>query len=306
MKQMNWFKQLIDKLFITDKWNIGYVHQTPGSLIHKKKITGDIQWLKEDTVNYTADPCAIVIKGKMHLYYEELNLWRGKGVIMVTDGLTFEKKKRVSGIMDPSVHLSYPCIFKERGKFYCIPETSAAKQVALYGIDGNDPGKFKKLRVILNGEAFVDSSIIFYQQKYWLFTSRSGCQGKLFIYHSDTLFGSFKAHSLNPIAVADHASRSAGNLFIVDERLYMPTQNPQKRYGGSVMINEITKLSESEFQYKTDFELLPQSPYEQGLHTVNFANGLLIVDGKREIFSPFNPIKKSIRRIKNFTFPLNG
>jgi hypothetical protein len=254
---------------------------------------------QESTADYAADPFAVLINGKMHLYYEELSFWRGRGVIMVTDGFTFKRKKRVTGIMDPSVHLSYPCLFKEKDKLYCIPETSAAKQVALYGIDNNDPAKFKKLRVLLSGEAYVDSSIIFYQQKYWLFTSRSGQRGELFIFHSDTLLGSFKPHALNPITVANHVSRAAGSLFMVDKKLYMPSQNPQKCYGGSIVINEITRLNESDFQYQTAFDLLPQLPYGGGLHTINFVGDMLIVDGKRKVFSLLNPIKKAIRRIKN-------
>jgi hypothetical protein len=132
-----------------------------------------------------------------------------------------------------------------------------------------------------------------------LFTSVSGKPGALYIFYSDTLQGTFKAHNLNPIVVENHASRSAGRLFIVNQKLYMPSQNPGKCYGGSIMINEITHINEAEFQYRTVFELLPQPPYNIGLHTINFANGLLVVDGKRNRFSVFTPIKKIVKKIRS-------
>jgi hypothetical protein len=287
-------------LFTCDKWNIGYVNQTPENLISSGKINGEINWLQEDKVDYAADPFIISIKGHIHLYYEELNFWKARGEIMMIDGFDFKRKKRVKGIMDQSVHLSYPHLFTANDKLYCIPETAKAKQVVLYQIDNDNPHKLKKVRVILSGDDFVDSSIIYYQGKYWLFTSLSRKHGELYIFYADTLLSAFKPHALNPIPVDNHVSRSAGCLFVVEQKLYMPSQNPEKRYGGSIMINEITHINETEFEYRTAFELLPQLPYDQGLHTINFADGLLIVDGKRSVSSVFCPLKKMVKKIRNY------
>jgi hypothetical protein len=299
MKLLGILDSIRNKLFSYDKWNIGYILQTPENLILTQQLNGKINWLREDDADYAADPFAVNINGHMHLYYEELNFWKGKGEIMMMDAMHFKNKKKVNGIMKNSIHLSYPYLFTADDSLYCIPETASAKQVALYQIDAENPSKFKKIKVILEGQAFVDSSIIYFQNKYWLFTSVSGKQGELYVFYSDTLEDSFKAHSLNPINVASNVSRSAGRLFIVGKKLYMPSQNPEICYGGSVMINEITTITETDFQYNTAFELLPQLPYDQGLHTINFAGDLLIVDGKRKVFSVLGPVKKVIRKLRN-------
>ncbi|WP_295713841.1 hypothetical protein [Mucilaginibacter sp.] len=299
MKLLGILDSIRNKLFSYDKWNIGYISQTPENLILTQRLNGKINWLREGAADYAADPFAVNINGHMHLYYEELNFWKGKGVIMMMDTLHFRNKKKVKGIMKDSIHLSYPYLFTADDSLYCIPETGSAKQVALYQIDVENPSKFKKIKVILEGQAFVDSSIIYFQNKYWLFTSVSGKQGELYVFYSDTLEDSFKAHALNPINVASNVSRSAGRLFIVGKKLYMPSQNPEIRYGGSVMINEITTITETDFKYNTAFELLPQLPYDQGLHTINFAGDLLIVDGKRKVFSVLGPVKKVIRKFRN-------
>lgn len=290
---------VFDKLFMCDKWNIGFINQSPESLIGSQKLNGKINWLHEDSVDYAADPFIVHINGNYHIFYEELSFLKGKGEIMFTDGLSFKDKKKVEIIMNRSIHFSYPYLLSEKDKLYCIPETSAIKQVALYQIDNDNLKKIKKIRILLKGDEFVDSSIIQYNDKYWLFTSVSGKPGALYIFYSDALLGVFKAHVLNPIVVENHVSRSAGRLFIVDQKLYMPSQNPGKCYGGSIMINEITHINETEFQYQTVFELLPQPPYNIGLHTINFAKGLLVVDGKRNKFSVFTPIKKIVRKIRS-------
>ncbi|ASU34750.1 glucosamine inositolphosphorylceramide transferase family protein [Mucilaginibacter xinganensis] len=286
------------KLFAHDKWNIGYLYQTPESLIQSKKLNGPINWFKEDKADYSADPFAVKIKGNTYLYYEELNFWKGKGEIMMLDCLNFKNKKRVSGIMKQQVHLSYPHIIKENNDLYCIPETSAAQQIALYKVDKEAPTIFKKIKVVLKGSEFVDSSIIKYGGKYWLFTSISKKPDHLYIFSADSLLGMFKPHSLNPIKVEPCLSRSAGGLFIVDNRLYMPSQNHQKCYGGSIIINEITLLNQTEFKYTSAFEILPQLPYGEGLHTINFSEGLLLVDGKRKVFSSLAPVKKLVKKLR--------
>jgi hypothetical protein len=299
MNPVNALSFIFNKLFIYDKWNIGYVYQTPESLIQSGKLNGNINWLREDKVDYAADPFGIEINGRTHIFYEELNLWKGRGEIMMLDSLNFKNKKKVCGIIKQPLHISYPYIFTAEDRFYCIPETSAAKQIALYQVNKEQPQKLKKIKVLITGSAFVDSSMIYFEGMYWLFTSISGKQGKLYVFYSDTLIGAFKAHAQNPIAVAPEVSRSAGRLFIVNEKLYMPSQNPEKCYGGSIIMNEITRLSENEFQYRTTFEILPQLPYNEGLHTINFTGGLLIVDGKRRVFSILNPFKKVIMKIRN-------
>ncbi|HEX8021897.1 glucosamine inositolphosphorylceramide transferase family protein [Mucilaginibacter sp.] len=293
----------VHKLFCYDKWNIGYVSQSPENLILTKQLNGKINWLSEDTADYAADPFTANINGRVHLYYEELNFWKGRGEIMMTDDMHFKNKKKVNGIMKDDIHLSYPYMFTDSDQLYCIPETASAKQVALYQIDMNNPYKFEKIRVLLEGQSFVDSSIIRYNNKYWLFTSVSGQHGVLYLFYADKLDSPFKAHKQNPIKVASNVSRSAGRLFIVGQKLYMPSQNPKKCYGGSVMINEITTITETDFQYHTAFELLPQAPYDEGLHTINFEDGLLVVDGKRKVFSAMGPFKKVFRKLKNLNKP---
>lgn len=296
---MNATVNLFNKIFAADKWNIGYVHQTAEELIRTKKLAPSINWLKEDRVDYAADPFVVNVNDKPRIYYEELDFWKGKGEIMVIDGFDFKNKQKVKGIKPGQIHLSYPYLIEENGVLYCIPETSAGNEVALYQIDEENPSQLIKIKVLVSGKAFVDSSVIYHAGSYWLFTSVSGDHQHLYIYHSKTLDGQYTGHYLNPIPVEREYCRAAGNLFKVGGSLYRPTQNPSNCYGGSIIINEIEKLNDKEFKTSLQFEILPDKAYNQGLHNISFAHNIIVIDGKRKVLSMITPFKKFVRNFKN-------
>jgi hypothetical protein len=217
---------------------------------------------------------------------------------MMIDGFDFKNKKKVQGIKPDAIHLSYPYLVEENGCLYCVPETSEAKEIALYQVDQENPSQLTKIKVLVSGKAFVDSSIIYHENRYWLFTSVSGDHHHLYIYHSKTLNGQYTGHYQNPIPVEKEFCRAAGSLFKVGKSLYRPTQNPINRYGGSIIINEIETLSEKAFSTINKFEILPDKPYNKGLHNISFANNIIVIDGKRKVMSLMMPFKKIVRNLR--------
>lgn len=290
-------KFLLNKLFLADKWNIGVVDQSVGNLIEKKELNA-IEWLKEDRADYAADPFIVNVGDQIKIYYEELNFWHGRGEIMVMENLDFKTKNKVGGIRPSSIHLSYPYLIVKEQYLYCIPETSKAKEVVLYQVDALNPAQLIQRKVLLSGMPFVDSSIVFYAAKYWLFTSISGNSKQLYIFSSTTLDGHYKAHPLNPIAVEKQACRSAGSIFVWEGSIYRPTQNPVNCYGGSIQINKITVLTESEYKAESVFEIFPDKNYPRGIHHISFAHNKIVVDGKRKVFDLLMPLKKLVKIIR--------
>lgn len=289
--------KVIDRYFGSDKWNIGFIKQSTENLIERKKFSGKVVWLKEDKADYSADPFVVTINSNLFIYYEELNFWKIKGKISRIKDFNFDTKQRVTGFKPNGIHFSYPYIFEEKSKFYCIPETADAGEVSLYQLNHNDYTKLRKKRILLKGPRFVDTSIIHHKGKYWLFTNIDGQLNAIYIYHSDTLEGEFKPHQLNPIEVSSKNCRSAGNLFVVAGELYRPTQNLDVRYGGSIMINKISELSEQCFKSEIDFELLPEEPYLEGMHNISFGSDLIVVDGKRRRHSVITPVHRLLKKI---------
>ena len=288
---------LFVKCFAIDRWNIGVVNQSIEDLVTIKRLSS-INWLKEDNVDYAADPFILKDRNNIKIYYEELNFWEGNGKIMMIEDFDFKTKKNISGITPSQIHLSYPYLIQDKGDLFCIPETSEALEIGLYKVDENNPLELKKTKILIHGKQFVDTSIILYLGKYWLFTSISGINDKLFIYYSSHLDGDYKAHDRNPIPVETQACRGAGSLFNVRDILYRPTQNSSNCYGGSIQINRIKILSENDYQTESVFEILPDKKYNKGIHQISFTDNKIVVDGKRRVFSMATPFKKIVRKIR--------
>lgn len=289
--------KVIDRYFGADKWNIGFVKQSVEDLISRKKFNSKVAWLEEDRADYSADPFVVHLNSNFFIYYEELDFWKVKGRISRIKNFNFSTKQRITGFDPKGIHFSYPYIFKEKSAYYCIPETADAGEVSLYQLNDENSTELNKKRILLKGPRYVDTSIIHYNGKYWLFTNIDGKLNDIYIYYSDSLEGEFKPHQLNPIPVDSKNCRGAGSLFTVAGQLYRPTQNLEVRYGGSIIINKISELSAQAFKSEVDFELLPEAPYLEGMHNISFGTGLIVVDGKRRRHSVITPVHRLLKKI---------
>jgi hypothetical protein len=132
----------------------------------------------------------------------------------------------------------------------------------------------------------VDTVVFFYNDKWWLFTNiienkGSSSLDELFLFYSDNLLSKkWIEHPKNPIVSDVRKSRSAGNIFIDNDIILRPSQDSSKRYGYGVKINEIKKLSETEYE-----EIEVDSIYPNwnkniiATHTINNSVDLTVIDG---------------------------
>lgn len=292
-------QKIIRLLFYADKWNIGFTKQSVSDLIRNRKLN-EITWLKEDDSDLSADPFVTVMDDNIYIYYEFLKFLEGPGKIYRISNFNFTTRKQVTGFTPSSIHFSYPYIFTDDNNVYVIPETADAKEVALYEIQVEDTAMFRKRRVLLSGAAFLDSSLIKFNGKYWLFTCKKYKPGQLFIYYAASLQAAFYPHALNPIPCDQRLTRSAGQLFFDERILYRPTQDSTGEYGKSILISRINELTEETFNSKIVMEITPDKHYMDGTHTISFAGGLIVVDGKRKVFSLFIAFRKLVPKVKSF------
>ena len=294
------FKERLDALVTSGKWNIGYVHQTPESLIMNKGFVGNINWLQEDKWDCTADPFVYKRNGNFYIIYEEVKRFNDNGEIYVIENFDFSSKKKVQGLSPGNIHYSYPFLIEDGNKLYCIPESSAAGEVCLYEVVSDDLTEFKKVKTLLHGKRFVDSSIIKYNGLFWLFTLCKEEPSNLLIYYADKLDGDYTSHALSPVIVDANTSRGAGNLFIAGGLLYRPTQNLSRAYGGSVMINRINHLTTDRYSSEILFEIQPHTPYNEGLHQISISDGTIVIDGYHNRVVIENIYRKLKRKIEGY------
>lgn len=295
-KVKRWYK----RLFGYEYWSVGIVNKPLYQMIDEDYL--EIEWLFQDENLYYADPFAYEVDGELRLIFEEVDYRTVKGFIS-----EFHIKKKAGekqentlkqAIMSQPTHMSYPFIVKDGEDYYCIPETSEAKEVGVYKWE-QESHQWKKVKTIIEGFAAVDSTVVKVKNKWWLFCTRGSSyqteNHELHIYHADTLLGEWKPHLLNPVKHDVRSSRPAGTPFIYNDTLYRPAQNCSITYGGSISLNKVTVLNTREFDEETVtcMKQQPGSLYPDGVHTLSYAGkGFSLVDGKRIDYHPLNLFKK--------------
>ena len=87
-----------------------------------------------------------------------------------------------------------------------------------------------------------------------------------------------------------------------NDKLIRPSQNNTRTYGGSIILNQIDKLSEQNFDEKKLFEIYPPLSYS-GIHHIDIMDNKIIFDFKYSSFNILSILFKIYQRmlIRKFT-----
>ncbi|MFM9909934.1 MAG: hypothetical protein ACKVOW_11320 [Chitinophagaceae bacterium] len=235
---------------------------------------------------FWADPFIIEKDQTLYIFFEEFLYSKNKAHISL---VSLSKEGNYSAptiILDKPYHLSYPYIFELNGDFYMIPDTCANKTVQLYRCS-HFPHKWEFIENLMEDTVLIDSTLLFYQEKWWLFGTRqnhpyTSTNDQLFLYYSETLFSpNWTPHPQNPVATIISNCRPAGSIFKHNGKLYRPAQNnSSKQYGYGIKINEIEILSETIYKEREVLEISPDKDNKlKAIHTINFAGNWIVIDG---------------------------
>ncbi len=290
-------------LFCQAEWNIGVIQKPIHSLLNN--TTPAVSWITKPAAAFWADPFACLREETLHILFEEYPYRiKSHGVISKMELPTGSLKGKITRMAPPKIHMSYPYLFEHEQVLYCVPETSAACELALYAAEPSLKS-WKKKAVLIKGVAAVDATLIRHNQTWWLFCGHKKEDNdvsqnfNLFLWHAPSLEGPWQPHPGNPVKCDVRSSRPAGTPFIHEGVLYRPAQDCSSTYGKRVVINKITALSLEAFHEEpvAAVEADPTGPYPDGLHTLSAAGGYVVVDGKklRPIHQLF--IQEMIRRL---------
>jgi hypothetical protein len=277
------------------QWNIGISRGDIKQIIRDKKCNLSFKWLPlNGSGKSIADPFLFRSKeGELNIIYEDfsmvdLNKYGTLEMFTLSEEFNIIAAQK---ILDTKSHISYPFVFKENETTYIIPESRKKNKVSIYEYDF-DTNSLKNEKVLIDNCPLLDSTILKYHDKYWLFATLGDNlydHSKLYIYYADSLHGPYTAHPKNPVKFSLKSSRPAGNFIMVDGEIYRPSQNCEMHYGHSITINKIIKLDEFEFIEQPHLELSAEkgSGFNEGLHTINILDDIIVIDGIRMVFKPF-------------------
>lgn len=275
---------IFDLMFTSFRWNIGISKMTPQELLNKPASIA-VNWMDEERGrSFNADPFITGDGEAVRVYFEHFPA-NGIGILCSSTYNKIEFSSYTKAL-EKENHLSYPFIIEHEQKKYIMPENADSGKVSLYEVD--DAFRIAGSKELLDVDA-VDPTIVKWNNKWWMFCTRKQHKSsdlRLYIYYADELNGTWNAHQQNPVKCDIRTARPAGGFFIVDNKLYRPSQDSSKTYGGRIIINQVTELTTESFSEEQVTSLEPKQlsgNYKYGVHTISFANGYMAVDGKRKI-----------------------
>lgn len=221
-----------------------------------------------------ADPFLFVHDDWLYLFYEKQRGLTGKGVITMIKTNDLKKWSKPATVLEEEFHLSFPNVFKIDGKIYMMPESGSDKTLRLYESNG-DLTRWKRYKTLLSGSNYLDSSIIFHDNCYFLFTTEQVDRSYILkLYYSNSLSEEWIEHPSSPIAEGLDTGRNAGPVFKIDNTLYRPCQLTRNKYGEGLIIYEIEVMSRLEYKEKTIKKIIPNylKYYSYGGHHINYVN----------------------------------
>jgi hypothetical protein len=195
------------------------------------------------SAKFVADPFLVKDGTTWDLFFEVYNNNTQQGDLAVATSKNSWIWNYEKVIIDEPFHLSYPYVFKADDRYYLIPESYQANSIRLYKAD-EFPTKWSFVKTLVQGRDYVDNSIVYYNGKWWLFSSVTS-NDKLYLHFADTLTGPWKEHPLSPIVSGNvHKSRPSGRLLFYNSKLYRFTMDVDPPVGThQVMAYEVTDLT---------------------------------------------------------------
>lgn len=238
--------------------------------------------LPDDGQRFYADPFVLERDGRYFLFVEEFAYARGRGVISVAELGADGRFGVPRVVLEEPHHLSYPQVFSRDGEIFMLPESSAARELALYRADPF-PDRWVRDSVLLADRDINDATLLQSGGRLWLVgTERFGpgsASDTMTVHSATDLRGLWMPHALNPIAIDRSAARPGGAFIVRDGRPVLPVQDGSLVYGGGLGLMELVRIDEDDVVFAPARPVASGPAWARGgIHTLNRAGRLEVVD----------------------------
>lgn len=287
------------RFIYNNHWTLGFYEGTIEDLIGGQSY--EIRWLNNPYKNrWFADPFLLnvsenIIDVLVEEFYDPINRGRISRLLIDRKSMSIQK---IIPILELPNHLSFPAILKEDGQIFIYPENSESGRLDLYQINPID-NSCVYVRTLCE-LPLTDAIITSLFDERLLFSTHLPSQNGSVLTCYKEKDGAFIEKC--EMTFNSNIARNAGDWFQVDGVVYRPAQDCNKRYGGAVIIQKVTKTGNS-FCFNDVVRLEEiYGNYSLGCHTLNYLNGVAVIDvnGYRRPF--LASIMKAITSFKKRIF----
>jgi hypothetical protein len=233
-----------------DEWSISiYTGRDPFSLQPHPLIANHPVLSAADVTDtrarFVADPFLIRHGACWHMFFEVLETRSRRGLIALASSKDARSWRYERVVLREPFHLSYPYVFEHRGTYYMLPETGEADAIRLYRAV-EYPSRWELFAQLLQG-AFWDPSLIFRDNKWWLFALDA--TASLTLHSADRLEGPWYAHPRSPVVRNSvSVARPGGRLIEYAGSLVRFAQDGVPTYGSRLRAFQIDELTSTEYR----------------------------------------------------------
>lgn len=282
---------LVNKLFRMQQWYIGWAEASVSKFVADPSSVRFHWIIPERKAVFIADPFGVdAPDGHLIVLAEALEHGRHHGEIIRIDTRDARDSAWVR-LLRKTWHLSYPFIVNDGGKRYVMPEQGASGTVSAYALTVDNEIDPHPVWTVPDCPA-LDTTPFFHEGRWWLFSARRGAPhwgGPLLLHYADTLAGPWQSHPLNPVVTDFSAARPGGRVAKVDGRLLRPAQDCSTAYGRALVINEIVRLTPTEYEERVVRRISPadlKAPEAVACHHLDHTERHLLVDALRYVYHP--------------------
>ena len=263
------------------KWSVGIRRNTGHSIVDPGRLDGFVNIPLPRGSLEMADPFLLDYGGRTWMLFEDVPLGGRRGRLACMEVSERGACSDMTMLMDRDDHLSYPCAVPYKGDVFLVPENAEAGLVSLYRFT-TVPSRLELESTLFDGFPVVDTTPVHIGDRWYFFTTTAQPFMETLLFSSPGLDKPWTRHPASPVSRSVRSCRSAGHLFWKDGRLFRPTQDCSVRYGYAMTVNEITRLTATEFEEHAVAHVPPTwAPGLLGTHTWNETARLQVIDGLR-------------------------
>jgi hypothetical protein len=232
-----------------------------------------------------ADPFLLKRDGTHYVFFEDIDHRIARGSIACAPVDAFGLTVKPEIVLSRDFHFSYPFVFESDGQVYLLPETSGNRNLELYGAV-DFPLRWERAAVLMTDVHVADATLIQHGSRYWLFAAVESARQRhdweaLHLFSSDSLFGPWRPHRMNPVVLRLSGARPAGRPFSDRGQLIRPGQDCTRRYGQGVVLNRVDVLNDEDYR-EQEIGRISSSwiPGNRGTHHLDHDDELEVIDGR--------------------------